>query len=57
MKNNREQHFIQKDNRKNAFLARFFKVRYSAKYDSEVWVFDPLGLFNLRERMVMFRNK
>jgi hypothetical protein len=57
MKNTRE-HFAQKDSdRKSIFFSKFFKLRYSTKYKAEVWVFDPLAVFNSREKLVMFRDK
>ena len=42
---------------KNSFFLRFFKLRYSAKYDAMIWVFDPVTAFIPAEKLMLYRTK
>ena|GEM_PF-6834998 len=44
-------------NEKDSFLLRFFKLRYSAKYDAMIWVFDPVTAFISAEKLMLYRTK
>lgn len=44
-------------NEKNTFLLRFFKMKYSAKYDTMIWVFDPVTAFVSAEKLSVYKTK
>lgn len=44
-------------NEKNPYFLRFFKLRYSAKYDAMIWVFDPVTAFFSAEKLMVYRTK
>lgn len=42
---------------KDSFILKFFKMKYSAKYDTMIWVFDPITAFISAEKLSVYKTK